>query len=100
MEAGYRVPKIEEFVQGFEFEVAHEYSFGVMDMTNGGTCQMGLPFKIWEPCKVWWKEDPNKRIVQELGSGSTIEFSGATMNFFKPFDEQMYIDQELVRVKI
>ena len=91
MEAGYRIPKLEEFVQGFEFEVASEYSFGVMDMTNGGTCQMGAPFKIWNPGKVWWKEDPNKRI---------IEFTGATMNFFKPFNEQMYIEQELVRVKI
>ena len=102
MEEGYRVPRLEEFVQGFEFEKANDYSFGILDMSEGGNfISSSEKSRIWSPMKVWWKHNPYERIIEPLDNeGNTIEYSGEFLNFFAPFNEQSFIEQELVRVKI
>lgn len=97
---GYRVPKIEEFVQDFHFERRHSYSFGFIDFEKGGYKKM-KSFESWTPMQVWWKYPEDAMITSPLGDeGHTITQTGRSINFFKPFDEQSFIDQKLVRVKI
>ncbi len=96
MEEGYRVPKLEEFVQGFEFEVGNDYQWIYINSDK-------LPepkYRVWRPAKVWWKANPKEMITEKTENGNIFIYSGYLNNFFKPFDEQSFIDQELVRVKI
>ncbi len=94
----YRTPKLEEFVQDFEFEVARDYGFGIMDLSSNESPKFEK-HRIWSPMKVWWKHNPKERIKEEY-NGIVWDISGGMINFFKPFDEQSFIDQRLVRVKI
>lgn len=96
---GYRVPKLEEFIQGFEFEQKHTYSFGFIDFENNKFIK-GKEFISWLPNKVWWKYPEDDMITTELDNGHTLTQMGRSINFFKPFNEQLFIDQKLVRVKI
>lgn len=77
----YRTPTIEEFVQGFEFEVAQDISYGFLDMTDNKSSEISSS-RSWIPTTVTWKEDEMSEIWD------------------KPFDEQSYLDQGLIRVKI
>lgn len=103
MEEGYRVPRLEEFVQGFEFEVAKDTRFFILDLSAGAdnSAQFNQPFtRHWLSGKVWWKHPPENRIIERSIDGTTLNISGYMVNFFKPFDEAEYIRQGLVRVKI
>lgn len=116
MEEGYRIPTIEEFVQGFEFEVAKDNKYVWMDTVddNGKIIKetdeesrkrfkekmdASPLIRTWRPSKVWWKRDPHEIITREV-DGITYSYPGAINNIYKPFDEQSFIDQGLVRVKI
>lgn len=94
----YRTPKLEEFVQDFEFEVARDYGFAIMDLSSNESPKFEKQ-RLWSPMKVWWKNKPEERIREEY-NGIVCDVSGSMINFFKPFDEQSFINQELVRVKI
>ena len=98
MEEGYRVPRLEEFVQGFEFEVKHTSRYAIIDLTTGES-SFGEPYHFWTEGKVWWMKE-SKMVTTESEEGFKVTYNQAMDNFFKPFDEQGYIDQELVRVKI
>lgn len=100
MEDGYRIPRLEEFIQGFEFEVAIDYKFGHIDFSTDPAIGDFTSYREWKPCKVWWKHDPNEFIAETDGEGNKLTIIGSAINFFKPFDEEAYIEQELVRVKI
>ena len=96
---GYRVPTIDEFVQGFEFEVCKEMKLIHLGMTQKQI--NSIPYsKVWTPMKVNWKYDPKILITRTLDNGMKVTTTGSFENFFKPFDEQLMIDQKLVRVKI
>jgi hypothetical protein len=90
----YRIPELKEFVQGFKFERAVDYEFGILGQLN--------PFKkkrIWIKCEVWWKLKPDEIISKKDDYGNMWIYNGFTNNFFKPFDEESFIKQKLVRVK-
>lgn len=89
---GYRVPKLEEFIEGFEFEIRNDYVIHINNKRH--------PYHTWTNGKVWWKKDPTKFYTDNLPNGGTLTQSGYFINWFKPFDEQSFIDQKLVRVKI
>ena len=96
----YRIPKLEEFVQGFEFEVAQDYKFGFMDFSDViKPLELSDSNRIWITTKVWWKNNPKERIIEKDINGITWDISGGMVNFFKPFDEESFIKQGLVRVK-
>ncbi len=104
MEQGYRVPKLEEFVQGFEFEVANIIGIMLLDFSGKQQDQIYPYKKIWSKSKVTWKGDSSEIITEKFlddsGQECKLMYKGAFRNLFQPFDEQSYIDQELVRVKI
>ncbi len=54
----------------------------------------------WINSKVWWKEKEDKLITEISDEGIELTYTGYFNNFFKPFDEQSYINQGLIRVKI
>ena len=95
----YRIPKLEEFVQGFKFELAKDYSFLILDFTTTEKPEE-TKYREWVECEVWWKEDEDKLITQTYKNGDTFTFSGRTNNFFKPFNEESFLKQGLIRVKI
>lgn len=98
MEEGYRIPDISEFKQGFEFELRHDYKFGLLDLaTNELTNEVRS--SVWSDCKVWWMHEPNEMVTEEI-DGYKISVTGATLNFGKPFDEKSFLEQGLIRVKI
>jgi hypothetical protein len=101
---GYRVPELSEFVQEFEFELAKDSRLIWIDnnlsLEENKAHNDLIQFKrMWYPCKVNWMYDPKERI-EVKHDGHMFNLSGATMNFFKPFDEESFIKQKLVRVKI
>lgn len=99
MKENYRTPKIEEFIQGFEFEIAQDYRFGIIDLSENNK-ETSFEYKrFWSPMRVYWKHSPSERVIEKDEEGNTFDFSGEFVNFFKPFDEQSLIDQKLVRVK-
>lgn len=98
MENKYRTPKIEEFVQGFEFELRKDYKFIVLNFESNKS-EATQEYSEWVPCKVWWKMDENARITDTY-DGYSVTITGLTNNFFKPFDEESFLKQGLIRVKI
>lgn len=96
---GYRVPTIDEFVQGFEFEIAKDLEFLILDFSDNTKSKSLGKFRIWEPAKVWWKGDLKNRIIFTDDEGFNWNLPSPNI-FCKPFDEQSMIDQKLVRVKI
>lgn len=97
----YRIPKIEEFVQGFEFEVAHDYNWCILNLSNIKEPKVKGPMnRCWIPCKVWWMEPEDKLITEKMKDGSTLTVKRSFYNFFKPFNEKAYLEQGLIRVKI
>lgn len=97
IEEGYRIPTIDEFVQGFKFELRKDYSFGFITLGKG--YEKVKDYSIWTECEVWWKSE-EKWITQSYEDGTKFTMSGSTNNFFKPFDEKSFLDQGLIRVKI
>jgi len=77
----YRIPKLEEFVQGFEFEVAHDFTYGFLDVSNDKPSVLSHS-RIWIPRKVTWKTDKMSEIWD------------------CPFNVESFLEQELIRVKI
>ena len=101
----YRTPRLDEFIQGFEFEIAKDSKFCFINTTVSPDENKAAIDKIpyirhWFPMKVWWKHDPEERITEVDSEGNIWNISGKSVNFFKPFDEQSFIDQKLVRVKV
>jgi hypothetical protein len=96
---GYRIPKLEEFVQGFEFEVKNSCRYAIIDLSTGES-SFGEPQHFWTEGKVWWMKESKWISVFDEDSGVTITYNQAGDNFFKPFDEKSFIEQGLVRVKI
>lgn len=97
---GYRVPKLEEFVQGFKFQKKNSYRFMLIDFANDKTIK-SKEYHDWVDCEVWWKHPEDAWITSPIGNeGHTITQKGSSINWFKPFDEQSYINQKIVRVKI
>lgn len=99
IEEGYRIPKEEEFVQGFEFERKDIYQPMMLNLINNTCENIGEPIITWTPMKVWWMHEPNEIITREI-DGMKFIYNGFTANFFKPFDVKSFIEQGLIRVKI
>lgn len=97
MDKEYRIPKLEEFVQGFEFELASDCGFCFLE--PGHRLTFPEMKRFWNKSKVTWMLPPNEIITRKVGD-KTWSAKGSTLNFFKPFNEQSLIDQGLVRVKI
>ncbi len=103
MKEEYRTPTIDEFVQGFKFELRKDYSFNFLNFTESQKTvyEKVSDYSIWIPCEVWWKAKENEIITQtDKISGNTLTITGRANNFFKPFDEESFIKQGLIRVKI
>lgn len=47
MEEGYRVPTIDEFVEGFEYEDAHDMRWDIVDFTEPANTIKGEWQRIW-----------------------------------------------------
>lgn len=96
----YRIPKEEEFVQDFEFEVASDHKYGFLDFSAESVGFEEIEsYRVWSKSKVWWMNEPTKVITSKKGD---IEISclGSFINFFKPFNVKSFIEQGLIRVKI
>jgi len=103
MEAGYRKPKIEEFVQGFKFEVLITHSFGFIFLGEDRSKDLKETKTTWEKVEVWWKNEPDALITQTTDDGETITATGAFMNFFAPYSDKQLeklLEEDKVRVKI
>jgi len=99
MEEGYRIPTAEEFVQGFKFEQAHDTRMVIIDLSKPAR-KDDTPFtRHWTESEVWWDCKPDEFVEYNWYAGK-IKLKGSTVNFFKPFDVESYINQGLVRVKI
>ncbi len=104
-EKGYRIPKIEEFVQGFKFEVDKS----ILEQPNN------LFFKKfegreWKEIEVYWKPPIEKvlrwdGIVDKECIAEDIEgtFIGTTIqdctDEFEPFSIEYYLNRGFIRVK-
>lgn len=110
MELGYRIPIIDEFVQGFEFEYYDNTSYRMimLDFSPGGKAKDLTPRKEvgWIKRIVNWKHSPDKRIIETFkdddGNNCTLEYSGFTANWFNEMchrDIQKLIDDGRIRVK-
>ena len=101
MEEGYRLPTIDEFIQGFEFEYSSEHRWGMIYFHEDGTSSMkqGEPYIIWHKAKVHWKQ--TDWVTEEYSDGQTVTMSPETYNLLsEPFNIQSWLDQGLIRVKI
>lgn len=98
---GYRIPALEEFVQGFEFEVVDwtQPTGMFIPQGKGEAIQTHSFPKQWKPMKVTWMHDPNADVVIQTGE-YTIHAKGSFVNFSKPFDVESWLTQGLIRVKI
>jgi len=99
--AEYRTPTADEFVQGFEFERANDYGYIIAYFSNPTTKVEDISTtRIWTKSKVWWEHPPKEKVTEVFPNGVSVTMEGSTINFFKPFDVQSFIDQGLIRVKI
>lgn len=103
MEEGYRIPAIDEFIQGFEFEVVDwTVPTGIFFFNPKMGHLEHFKFqenKVWKPMQVTWMNDPNADVIEKIGD-FTIHTKGSVLNFFQPFDVESYLKQGLIRVKI
>lgn len=98
MEEQYRIPTIDEFIQGFKFEVRRDYRFGFLNLEES-TFDGGKEYSIWDLTEVWWGCNPDD-VVTYNDADYKISLTGRTVNFFKPFDVESFLKQGLIRVKI
>lgn len=77
MDEGYRIPTIEEFVDGFEFEV--------VDWTVPTRVK-----KVWHPMQ----------LIYVATNFFMIKPKGSILSYVNPFDVESYLKQGLIRVKI
>ena len=77
MDNAYRIPKIEEFIKGFTFEIKNTYKFAVIDFNTKTNTQS-------EPYDVWTEQTLSK---------------DWDFGFFSPFDLKVYLENEYIRVK-
>ena len=95
----YRTPDISEFVQGFEYEMAHDYESGIIDLTGTNKYPKLHKSRIWKQCKVWWKEPDNNIITTIDEDGNTFIRKAHLDNWFAPTNIEYLIKEKLVRVK-
>jgi len=81
----YRTPKIEEFVQGFEFEVRNDIGFMILDLSGEKKPETISKSIIWVPNKVTWKATECKT---EERDGIKYHISPGVINFFEPFNRR------------
>lgn len=97
---GYRVPKLEEFVQDFEYEYKFKSGGGGI-WTNGKLIYKIPASSEWFKQKVWWlprnREEAKRTTVYEDGTSITWFINP---NFDKPYDIRSMLEQNLLRVKI
>ncbi len=111
-EKGYRIPRIEEFVQGFKFEVDRNILEPTSEFTSKGRSGFFKKFegREWEEIEVYWKPPIEKvlrgnGIVDKECVEETIEgtFIGTTIqdctDEFEPFSIEYYLNRGFIRVK-
>jgi len=96
----YRIPRLEEFVQDFEYEYKYKTGGGG-SWVNGIQVSSYPPSSKWIKQKVWWlprtREEAKKTCVYDDGSSITWFINP---NFDKPYDIQSMLDDKSLRVKI
>lgn len=96
MEEGYRLPRIEEFVDGFEYQVKKTYRW----MTLGAEQEVIPVLETWEK-GTWRVYDDNKFYTETMSNGGTLTMSGRFMNFTAaPFVPESFIEQGIIRISI
>jgi hypothetical protein len=96
-ESEYRIPKLEEFVQGFEFEVRNDYKFVMLDLSEEKKPEILSESIIWNKWTVTWKETEWKT---EERDGMKYHISPEVINFFEPFCVKSFLERGLIRVKV
>lgn len=98
---GYRVPALEEFVQGFEFEYAYDsyLTVPVVDEAGNNTLKFTKNPRTWVKASVTWKHDPNTIVTSKVGE-YTVHALGSVLNFFEPFNVESMLAQGFIRAKI
>lgn len=108
----YRTPNIEEFHQGFKYQIAHDQQMVIWDAKNGVTEEFEKT-RIWFDRVVFWMGEPKDSFTEEFthyvdtpyGSKeqtSTITVDVPTYDFFyrrAPFNIESMLEQKLIRVK-
>ena len=108
--AEYYTPTIDEFVQGFEFEYydSSSYRMVLLDFSSNNKPKELTPSKEigWVNRIVNWKHVNSERIIEkykdDANNDCTIEFSGATLNWFNAMyhrDIQKLIEDGKIRCK-
>lgn len=106
-QSNYRIPSVDEFVQGFRFEYldTHSYRMVIMDFSSNDpsdyTKFSQTTYEEWLPKKVDWKFPDNARIT-ENNDDITIEWMGATYNWMSDWyhrDIQKLIEDGRIRCK-
>ena len=93
----YRIPTIDEFIQGFEFEVRHDYKIQMLDLSGETKPETISESIVWAPSKVTWKAT---EWITEEKNGMKYHISPGVINFFEPFDVESFLEQGLIRVKL
>ena len=93
----YRIPLLNEFVQGFKYELKKTYSFGFIE---NGRYEKSKEWNKWIEGEVWWMHPDDAIITSQMPNGGTLTMIGRFVNFGKPFNIESYLKQGLLRVKI
>ena len=108
METEYRIPTIDEFVQGFEFEYldVRSYRFVILDFSSNELCDFSkfpqTKWEEWRSKKVDWKFPDDACIIEEHDN-ITIGWMGSTYNWMNSWyhrDIQKLIDDGKVRSRV
>ena len=109
----YRIPKIEEFVQGFKYQIAQDIRMIIWSPSNGVT-EESPEKRIWHDREVYWMGEPKelhttkfKHFVETVygikEETSTLTVDGPTYDFFyrsAPYNIKSLLEQGLIRVEI
>ena len=94
----YRIPKIEEFVQGFKYQVAHDQGMIIWDPATKSNVKSEMS-RIWFDREVYWMCAPKEFHTEKYGE-NTVTIDSNTYDFFyrtEPYVIEDMLEQGLIR---
>lgn len=100
VEEGYYIPKKEEFVEGFNYQLKETHYYMLLDKEDGSPDSRSEDIHTWYSHIVPFKR-PDTGLSSIKDGEFTVHTSNSLLNFlFREPDWQLMIDKGLVRAKI